>query len=370
MSGLRYLVVSAGMGAGHHGVAHEIERRVTADGDRAEVVDLLELLPARLGHAARAQYRFMLEHLPGGYEKIFASFSEPGAAYRTVSPLVRLAEPGLERLVRDRRPDVVVSTFHVAGAVAGRLRRQGALRRPSVVVINEFTPHRVWLAPGNDAYLCMTEDVRREAAQVVGDRAVVAAPFVRPELRPVAGPDRVGGPAGGPGASAAGPGRRLVLVSSGSWGCADGVEVTAAALVASGRYFPLVLCGRNERLVERIRRAVGPAHAWGWEPDMAGLLRNAYALIDNAGGLTATEAFRVGVPVVVHAPLPGHGRAAAERMAGSGLVSVAERAEDLPGVLDTLACDGVTRVRQIERGLRLFDADGTALLRRLAQRRG
>jgi UDP-N-acetylglucosamine:LPS N-acetylglucosamine transferase len=300
----------------------------------------------------------MLEHLPSGYERIFASFSDPGAAYRTVSPLVKLAVPALERLVRDRRPDVVVSTFHVAGVVTGRLRRQGVLRRPSVVVINEFTPHRVWLAPGNDAYLCMTEDVRREAARVVGERAVVAAPFVRPELRP--------GPAGG---SGRGDGRRLVLVSSGSWGCADAVEVTAAALVGSGRYFPLVLCGRNERLVERVRRVVGPAHAWGWEQDMAGLLRSAYALIDNAGGLTATEAFRAGVPVVVHAPLPGHGKAAAERMAGSGLVSVAGQASELPGVLDTLSYDGVTRMRQTERGLRLFDADGTALLRRLAHSR-
>lgn len=355
MSGLSYLVVSAGMGAGHHGVAYEIERRVTAAGDRAEVVDLLEVLPARLGHAARAQYRFMLEYLPAGYERIFASFSEPGAAYRTVSPLVKLAVPGLERLVRDRRPDVVVSTFHVAGVVTGRLRRRGVLRRPSVVVINEFTPHRVWLAPGNDAYLCMTEDVRREAAEVVGDRAVVAAPFVRPELRPAAVGDRRDG-------------RRLVLLSSGSWGCADQVEETARALAARGRYFPLVLCGRNERLVERVRRAVGPAHAWGWEPDMAGLLRTAYALIDNAGGLTATEAFRSGVPVVVHAPLPGHGRAAAERMARSGLVSVAERADQLPAVLDALAVGGAARDRQTGLALRLFDADGTALLRRLAER--
>jgi UDP-N-acetylglucosamine:LPS N-acetylglucosamine transferase len=192
---------------------------------------------------------------------------------------------------------------------------------------------------------------------VVGERAVVAAPFVRPDLRPVAGADRMGS-----------AGQRLVVVSSGSWGCADQVEVTAAALVDSGRYFPVVLCGRNERLVERVRRTVGPAHAWGWEPDMAGLLRSAYALIDNAGGLTATEAFQAGVPVVVHAPLPGHGRAAAERMAGSGLVSVAERVSDLPAVLDGLACGGVARRRQVERGLRLFDADGTAVLRRLAQR--
>jgi UDP-N-acetylglucosamine:LPS N-acetylglucosamine transferase len=355
MSGLDYLLLSAGMGAGHHGVAYEIARRVEAGGDRAEVVDLLEVLPARLGHAARAQYRFMLEHLPGGYEKIFASFSDPGAAYRTVSPLVRLAEPGLERLVRDRRPDVVVSTFHVGGVVAGRLRRRGVLRRPSVVVITEFTPHRVWLAPGNDAYLCMTEAVRQEAAGVVGDRAVLAAPFVRPDVRPGAA---------GNGAD----GGRLVLLSSGSWGFADQVEATVAALAGSGRYFPLVLCGRNERLLERIRRLVGPAHAWGWEADMAGLLAGAYALIDNAGGLTCTEAFRAGVPVVVHAPLPGHGRAAAARLLRSGLVSVAERPESLPAVLDRLAYGDATRARQTGRGLRLFDTDGTTVLRRLAQR--
>jgi hypothetical protein len=47
---------------------------------------------------------------------------------------------------------------------------------------------------------------------------------------------------------------------------------------------------------------------------------------------------------------------------------VAERPESLPAVLDRLAYGGATRARQTGRGLRLFDTDGTTVLRRLAQR--
>lgn len=349
---MKYLLISASMGGGHHGVAAEIARRARANGDRAEVVDLLDTLPAGTGRLMRAQYRFLLWRLPGRYERIYASFSRPRSAARTVAPVLRLAAPGVRRLLRDRRPDLVVSTFHLAGVLTGRLRRDGLLAVPSAVAITEFAPHQLWLAPGNDAYLCMSEAVRREAARTVGDRAVVAAPFVRPELAARC----VDGQRSGP---------YLVLVSGGSWGYVDGVERTVSRLVATGRYHPLVLCGNNRRLLRHLRRVAGPSYARGWVDDLPGLLRSAYALVDNAGGLTCTEAFRAGVPVVVHAPLPGHGRATAIRLEAEELVSVAGAPAQLPGVLDRLAAGSQLRTRRCARAQSLFGTDGMDLLRRL-----
>ncbi|GAB3896326.1 hypothetical protein GCM10027612_50560 [Microbispora bryophytorum subsp. camponoti] len=117
------------------------------------------------------------------------------------------------------------------------------------------------------------------------------------------------------------------------------VAATARLLARSGRYTPVVLCGRNERLRRRLGRLLGRAGAGaavGWRDDLADLLASAYALVDNAGGLTCREAFAAGVPVVTYHPIAGHGRDGVLAMARAGVSVHARRRADLLRALDRL----------------------------------
>jgi hypothetical protein len=58
--GGRVLVVSASVGGGHDGVAHELVKRPRVGGRRVDVVDALDLLPGRLGHLLCRLYRRQL----------------------------------------------------------------------------------------------------------------------------------------------------------------------------------------------------------------------------------------------------------------------------------------------------------------------
>jgi UDP-N-acetylglucosamine:LPS N-acetylglucosamine transferase len=113
----------------------------------------------------------------------------------------------------------------------------------------------------------------------------------------------------------------------------------------------VVLCGRNDRLRRRLRDA--GARAVGWRDDMADLLAAAYAVVDNAAGLTCREAFAAGVPVVSYQPIPGHGRDGASAMARAGLSVYARSAGELVEALDRL--DGTPeRVALVARSTALF----------------
>ncbi|WP_141585695.1 hypothetical protein [Actinomadura sp. WMMA1423] len=356
--GKRLLILTAAMGEGHDAVAGELARRVAPLGVEVRLVDVLDLVPLRLGHGLRSAYEGMLRWAPWLYEGIYQAFfvsPRPPPA----SPLTALIARGLERRISELPPDAVVSTFHLAAQAAGRTRSRGRLGAPSLVLVTDFAAHRMWLHPGNDRYLCPDEVSACAVAERTGRPADRVAPVVRPGFLRAddGGRLRV--------ATGARPGDRIVLVSAGAWGVGRVTE-TARGLAASGRYLPVVLCGRNRRLRARIRED-GAGHALGWVDDMPGLMAGAYALVDNAAGQTCREAFACGLPVVSYRPIPGHGRDGAEAMARAGLSALARSPDELLEALDRFA-DERARAAWARRVETLFDAVGAEHVIRAALR--
>ncbi|QYC45859.1 Processive diacylglycerol beta-glucosyltransferase [Nonomuraea coxensis DSM 45129] len=341
------LILSASMGGGHDGVAAELAARLAAENADTEIIDVLPLFPLRLGRGLRRGYRWMILRVPWLYELIYQVFFVGKRAPGT-SPLTVLAAARLRRLVAARRPDEVVSTFHLAAQITGRLRERGGLPCPSTVLVTDFAVHRLWLHPGNDRYLCPNPDVIGYIAARTRRPALRCAPVVRPVFgQAAADPGRVARSVG------VDPGDRLVLVSGGSWGAGE-IVATARTLAGSGRYTPLVLCGDNDGLRRRLR-AAGLGPTLGWRDDVPELMAAAYALVDNGTGLTCEEAFAAGLPVVVHRPISGHGRDGARAMAAAGVSAHTGDAAALLEALDLLG-DARARERLTGRASALFSS--------------
>ncbi len=362
----RYLILAASMGDGHLRVADELRRRLAARGDTAEVVDILELLPLRLGSALRSGYAAMLRRAPSLYEFIYRGFfaSEQGLDFRP-DPLVAISAPALARQIEQFRPDMVVSTFHLCGQITGRLRTRNQLKVPSVVVLTDFVAHRMWLHAGNDAFICPHPAVAADAAARTGRPSFAAAPAVGAGFLSLDGGARARVRAElGIAADA-----RVVLMSAGAWGSGEIAEAVDAS--ASDRHVTLVLCGRNDRLRAELarRHAHGPLSngrakptavvmALGWRDDMADLMSACDVLVENAAGQMAMEGFAIGLPVVTFRPLPGHGRDGCRRLAELELTTFAEGDEELRGAIAQLCDhDSPRRRAQIDTARALFTAD-------------
>ncbi|WP_432018459.1 MGDG synthase family glycosyltransferase [Streptomyces sp. 1222.5] len=350
--GRRTLIVTASMGAGHDTVAAELARRATASGHEPHVVDLLELLPYGLGTGLRRCYRASVRHFPWAYAGVYGAFLRTGTGPRPSGvPLARLAAGRLTALVDRLDIDVVVSVFHLAAQLTGHLRQRGGLRVPSAVLLIDFAVHRQWLHPGNDRYLCLTDRAASEVRRALGTPVVTTGPVVSPAfLTPAAGAarwrERFTGLA---------PGRPAVLLSAGAWGAASRPVGTARLLAGAG-YLPVVLCGRNERLLARLD-GVPSVLALDWVEDMPGLLAACHALVDNAAGQTAVQALASSLPVVGHRPLPGHGAEGVRRMAELGLSEYAGDGRALLTALGRLPAGGRERAERAARGHALFRHD-------------
>ena len=352
MTGRRFLILSAGMGSGHDAVAGVLAARLHSAGCETVRADVLELLPAGMGGGLRAAYRTVIERVPVLYAAVYRAFFLRGSLPRPGSaPLAALAEGRLLELIRRHEADVVVSVFHLAAQMAGRLRARGALPVPSAVVMTEFEAHRQWLHPGNDLYLCHTEEIAAGIRRATGCPAVGNGPLVDEKFTD----SRSAAP--GTGAEQwrrllAPDGRPPVLLSTGAWGIGSSLPRTAALLERAG-YAPAILCGQNERLRRRLSALPGVT-ALGWVEDMPALLRAASALVDNAAGQTAMEALAAGLPVIGYRPIPGHGADGVRLMAESGLSDYARAEEDLLVSLRRLTPPGAARRRRIAAGRAVF----------------
>ncbi|OIV35271.1 UDP-N-acetylglucosamine--N-acetylglucosamine transferase [Mangrovactinospora gilvigrisea] len=326
----RIAVVSAGVGAGHDGAAAGLAQRLTAHGFLVDRHDLLDLMPAGTGRLLAGSYRSLLAWAPDGYQRLYTATDRATARPGVLRPSLRRGTE--RRLLRALPPDTraVVSTYPGASQVLGAMRLRGDLAVPVVTFLTDFSVHAMWVAPGVDAHLAVHAVPAAQAhargacaVSVVGPatdlRFAPATPAQRDTARA-----RFGLPADAP----------LALLVAGSWGVGP-VRRAAAEIGATGAAVPVVVCGRNRGLAERLRRE-GVPHVFGWVDDVPALMRACDVLVQNAGGLTSLEAFAGGLPVLSYRCIPGHGRTNAEALEEAGLAAWVRTPDALGGTLDAL----------------------------------
>src|SRR5690349_21167501 len=336
------------MGAGHDGAAKELRRRLEAAGHRVEVVDFLDAVALHIGPVLRWFYQVQLRLFPWSYE----------LSYR-LSPLLRapavmvdtwLTRRKLRRVIKEFRPDTIVSVYPLASLVLGRMRRTKLLRVPVVTYLTDFAVHSLWVHPGVDRHLAVSRLSAEAAVARGGKDARAHGPLVGERFRKT-NVDR----AAVRSALGLAPDERAVLVVAGSWGVGD-VMSTVEAIGASGEFHPITVCGRDEKLRADLESR-GYGTVIGWTDEMPALMTAADALVENAGGLTCMEAFAVGLPVVTFRPIAGHGKDNAEMMARSGVNCYARDDAELHDMLRKVTRPGPERDALVDTARLLFVAD-------------
>jgi processive 1,2-diacylglycerol beta-glucosyltransferase len=349
------LIISASMGAGHDGAARELRKRLESRGHDVTVVDFLTMMPFKLGAFCRWTYETQLKTMPWSYELSYKAlgFAAPvvwGPVVRLMSLLTRRA---IKRELRSTRPDAVVSTYPMASLVLGRMRKKKWLRVPVATYLTDFAVHPLWVHPGVDLHLAVSPVSAETAGKRGGHDNRASGPLVadrfrdkaadRDEMRRRLGIEHD---------------ERVVLVVAGSWGVGD-VPKTLRSITGAGPYHPITVCGHDDKLRSALLEEGLGGTVLGWTDEMPALMATADALVENAGGLTAMEAFAAGLPVITFHPIAGHGKDNARFMSGSGVSRYAHDDDELREVLHLATAPGPERDEMVAAGRALFAGDPT-----------
>jgi UDP-N-acetylglucosamine:LPS N-acetylglucosamine transferase len=316
---LRVLVVSTSMGAGHNGNAAELMAQLRDRGHDAIMIDQLDLLPWRVGSAVRGWYRLQLRFAPWSYEKSWRAMNRLHRFWAQVNGV--LCWRRLFRTMSGTEPDLIVSNNPLGAQTLGHLKRTGRISTPVATFITDFGVHQLWVHAFVDVHLCVHPAAADEVGRLGGSNAMSTGPLVRSGFfEPISKLDaRL--------CLGIASDRPVVLVTSGSWAVGE-IEKTVRYLVEQCNSRAIVPCGNDHALRSRLQgddRIV----ALGWTDDMCTLVASADVVVENAGGLSAMEAFAARRPVVTFRPIPGHGRHNAEVMARVGVVQFANGADEL-----------------------------------------
>ncbi|WP_435818362.1 MGDG synthase family glycosyltransferase [Micromonospora chalcea] len=315
------VVVSADIGAGHDAAAAELAARLALDGVEVHHLNFFTSLPKPLHGMIREGYRSLLRWCPLSYDALFTITDRSPPLVAMIRSALRSAR---RRMLMQMPPDtrLVVSTFPFANQILGPLGHSGRLSTPVVTYVTDFVIHPTWMATGVDTYCVIHEATQQQAAVRGAPDVRLVDPLVPARYRPPTDATRRAAraqftlPEKG----------RLALIVAGSWGAGD-VARTAREVLAAGCVTPVVVCGRNDSL--RRRLAGFPGHVMGWVDDMPTLMQAVDLIVENAGGLTCQQALAAGLPTITYRPLPGHGRANAQVLAGAGLTTYVRNPADL-----------------------------------------
>jgi processive 1,2-diacylglycerol beta-glucosyltransferase len=342
------------MGAGHDGAARALAEQLTAAGHVAEVRDFLRSGPLRIGSALRRGYEFELRHVPSAYDATYRFWYRVPWLCPFIAWLVTiLTRRRVMRWVDDMDPWVVVSTYPLSTLCLGRLRSTGRLAVPAVNFITDFGVHPLWVQRHVDVNLAIHALPAEVAERRTGRRSVFTGPAVSGRFDPALLPERDAARA----RFGIRPDERAVLIVAGSWGVGN-LGATWSAVAADGRFTPVVVCGRDERLLREVEAltAQGPGRSivLGWTDDMPALMVACDVLVENAGGLTSLEAMRVGLPVVSFDPIAGHGVENTTAMDAVGVGRLARDGDALRNSLSVLSRPGPERAMQVARASGMF----------------
>jgi len=330
----RVLVLTADIGEGHDLPARMIEADLEEEvpGVEVEIANGLDAMgrvcAAVLRNGSKVTFRWMPWLFDVQYWLI-TKFAPTRWLFHHLGYLI--GSRGLMRLIADRDPDAVISTYPGVTAVLGMLRENRRLEVPVQSAITDLAGLRYWAHPGVDLHYVTHPESIEEVERLVGPGTVewVRPPISREFLMPRTRRDAreaLDVPAHA----------RVVLVSGGGWGVGDLEGAIRSALSGGEDTFVVCIAGRNDVAREKLEREFGDneqVRVLGFTEQMSDWMAAADAMIHATAGLTVLEAHIRGCPVVSYGFTAGHLRANNAAFERFGLAEVARSEHELESVL-------------------------------------
>ena len=292
---MKVLILSASIGSGHTKAAESIAKEFYCE---VETVDFMSREISTLNFLTKKIYLAALKFIPDLYDKIYR---------RKIGILTRLAVSTLmyfpfTRLLKKFNPDVVLCTHPFPEAAASLwkfLHAKSARKFLLAAVLTDYSLHEIWIFSEVDVYFVATAQMKSELAahsrpnqEIYATGIPIDAKFS--EKFPT---------------SYSLPPTPCILIMGGGLGLGS-IEETLNDLNNVEKPLKiLVVAGQNETLLVRLKSLKKnfrhELKLFGYVENVGELMASSDLLITKPGALTMSEAFAAGLPMILHAPIPG-----------------------------------------------------------------
>ena len=146
----KVLIFYASYGGGHLNAAKSIKECIDTNypNYETELIDCMKYINKPIEKITTAAYREMAKKAPWAWGKIYSD-SQKGPLAHISSRSNKIFAIKLLKLLREKQPDIIISTHPFGSQMCSYLKRKGKITAEIATIMTDFSPHDQWLV-GNE----------------------------------------------------------------------------------------------------------------------------------------------------------------------------------------------------------------------------
>lgn len=142
----RILIFYASYGGGHLNAAKSIKECLDNNYKdcSTELIDCMKYVNKPIEKVTTAAYREMAKKVPWAWGKIYSD-SQKGPLAHISSRSNQIFAIKLLKLLREKQPDIIISTHPFGSQMCSYLKRKGKINAKIATIMTDFSPHDQWL---------------------------------------------------------------------------------------------------------------------------------------------------------------------------------------------------------------------------------
>ena len=308
----KILILYAKYGGGHYSAANSIRIELEKHQNvQVEMIDCIEYISKVLNKLTTSAYKEMAKKVPYLWGKVYSN-SQKGVLGHISSRTNKVMAIKLKNLIKEKNPDLVVSTHPFSSQMVSYLRRKGKIDCKLVTVMTDFAPHEQWLVGHeySDAFFVSNETMKKSLCEygvdsnkiyVSGiplsdrffekfDKDAIYQEFGLRNNMPV-----------------------ILFFGGGEFGLGKDrtVDILRALIHNLSQYQIVAISGKNPKMNAAFLELVQNYHAqdrvkvYDYTNKVPELMSIASIVVSKPGGLTSSESLASGLPLLIINPIPG-----------------------------------------------------------------
>ena len=308
----KILILYAKYGGGHYSAANSIRIELEKHQNvQVEMIDCIEYISKVLNKLTTSAYKEMAKKVPYLWGKVYSN-SQKGVLGHISSRTNKVMAIKLKNLIKEKNPDLVVSTHPFSSQMVSYLRRKGKIDCKLVTVMTDFAPHEQWLVGHeySDAFFVSNETMKKSLCEygvdsnkiyVSGiplsdrffekfDKDAIYQEFGLMKDKPV-----------------------ILFFGGGEFGLGKDrtVDILRALIHDLSQYQIVAISGKNPKMNATFVELVQNYHAqdrvkvYDYTNKVPELMSIASIVVSKPGGLTSSESLASGLPLLIINPIPG-----------------------------------------------------------------
>ncbi len=341
---MKVLIFYASYGGGHLNAAKSIDHFIKNNYENidTELIDCMKYVNKSIEKITTSAYKQMAKKAPWAWGRIYSD-SQKGPLAHLSSRSNKIMAIKLLKLLREKQPDLIISTHPFGSQMCSYLKRKGKIKSKIATIMTDFAPHDQWLV-GNDFtdyyfvahdkmknYL-ISKDIPEDKIYSTGipiserflinfDKKDILNKYNFSDDKPI-----------------------VLFFAGGEYGIGKSktLDVLEKFITSNKPVQIIAIAGRNKKIKLEFEELIKKHNAnryvrvLGFTNEVPELMSISNLVVTKPGGLTTSESLASKLPMLVINPIPGQEVENAEFLEEKGIAIWLRKGDDSNSIINNL----------------------------------